>query len=133
MVEGLGALGEDLKIFDSTEKAPFEGISIVFIHPRCPRISGDVFGVRPFASVQCIRGNNSQESGSLLPRLASFSMINLTPINTGYALGYDRKHRPVYNYTTRKITKMRREARAEAEAQTGVLGEPKALELMLTT
>lgn len=129
-VEGLSALGEGLKILIA-QKGAFEGIGIVlFPGVLAFLMTSSEFALLKRTSVVTLSICGIFKEVVTITAAGIIFDDKLTPINIGGLL-VTIASIAAYNYI--KITKMRREARAEVEAQTGVSGEAEASEPMLPT
>lgn len=129
-VEGLGALVEGLKILIA-QKGAFEGIGIVlFPGVLAFLMTSSEFALLKRTSVVTLSICGIFKEVVTITAAGIIFEDKLTPINIGGLL-VTIASIVAYNYI--KITKMRREARAEVGAQTGVSGEAEASEPMLPT
>lgn len=127
-VEGLGALGEGLKIL-IVQKGAFEGIGIVlFPGVLAFLMTSSEFALLKRTSVVTLSICGIFKEVVTITAAGIIFDDKLTTINIGGLL-VTIASIAAYNYI--KITKMRREARAEVVAQTGVSGEAEASEPML--
>lgn len=129
-VEGLSALGEGLKILIA-QRGAFKGVGIViFPGVLAFLMTSSEFALLKRTSVVTLSICGIFKEVVTITAAGIIFDDKLTPINIGGLL-VTIASIAAYNYI--KITKMRREARAEVEAQKGVSVDAEASEPMLPT